>query len=137
MSGGSYDYLYCKEAHELFNPYQTSQIDEMADCLLKLGYGDVARDMRRLSEYIKSAYNRVDVLAEQLKEVMHAVEWYESADIGEDSLGKYIENYRCKSPANDGQIKTDQWCKFKSEKNCDFCAFHSDCKIHYGVGDDT
>ena len=28
-----------------------------------------------------------------------------------------------------------RWCKFKSEKNCDFCAFHSDCEIHWKSGD--
>lgn len=27
------------------------------------------------------------------------------------------------------------WCKFRSEKNCDFCAFHSDCDIHWKDGD--
>jgi hypothetical protein len=27
------------------------------------------------------------------------------------------------------------WCKFRSEKNCDFCAFHSDCEIHWKDGD--
>lgn len=24
------------------------------------------------------------------------------------------------------------WCRFRSEKNCDFCAFASDCEIKYG-----
>ena len=27
------------------------------------------------------------------------------------------------------------WCKFRSEKNCDFCAFHSDCEIHWKEGE--
>ena len=29
----------------------------------------------------------------------------------------------------------EPWCKFRSEKNCDFCAFHSDCEIHWKDGD--
>lgn len=29
------------------------------------------------------------------------------------------------------------WCKFRSEKNCDFCAFHSDCEIHWKDGDEN
>ena len=27
------------------------------------------------------------------------------------------------------------WCKFRNKTNCDFCAFHSDCEIHW-EGDD-
>lgn len=41
-----------------------------------------------------------------------------------------------KLQANGEQVKTNQWCKFKSEKNCDFCAFHSDCEIHWKDGDE-
>lgn len=92
MSGGSYDYLYCKETEELFS--MATYFDDMAEALEKLNYLDVARDMRRLSEYIKSANNRVDVLATQLRPIMKAVEWYESCDIGAESLGKAIEKYR-------------------------------------------
>ena len=94
MSGGSYDYLYCKEAHELFNPYYAGMIDDMADVLLREGYRDIARDMRRLSEYIKTAYNRVDVLSENLNDVMRSVEWYESGDFGENTLKEHLEDYR-------------------------------------------
>ncbi len=41
-----------------------------------------------------------------------------------------------KLQANGEQVKTNQWCKFKSEKNCDFCAFHSDCEIHWKDGEE-
>lgn len=41
-----------------------------------------------------------------------------------------------KLQANDEQVKTNQWCKFKSEKNCDFCAFHSECEIRWREGDE-
>lgn len=92
MSGGSYDYLYCKDAEELFS--KAVDIDDMAETLEKLNYLDVARDMRRLSEYIKSAYNRVDVLATQLRPIMKAVEWYESCDTSAEDLGKEVEKYR-------------------------------------------
>ena len=30
---------------------------------------------------------------------------------------------------------SNPWCKFRSEKNCDFCAFHSDCEIHWKDGE--
>ena len=92
MSGGSYDYLYCKDTEELFS--KAVDIEDMAETLEKLNYLDVARDMRRLSEYIRTAYNKVDVLSAQLKPIMKAVEYYEDCDIGEDTLGKEIEKYR-------------------------------------------
>lgn len=92
MSGGSYDYLYCKDPEELLG--KANDIEDMAETLIKNGYEDVGRDMIRLSEYIRSAYIRVDVLSEQLRPIMKAVEWYESADIGADGLQKAVEKYR-------------------------------------------
>lgn len=92
MSGGSFDYLYCKEPEELFN--RVEYIEDMSEIALKLGYRDIALDLTRLAEYIKSAKIRVTVLQEQLKEVMRSIEWYESADIGEDTLKERFEEYR-------------------------------------------
>ena len=92
MSGGSYDYLYCKEPYELFN--NAGYIEDMSDTALRLGYEDIALDLTRLAEYIKSAKIRVTVLQGQLKEVMHDIEWYEDCDIGEDTLKQTFEEYR-------------------------------------------
>lgn len=92
MSGGSFDYLYCKEPEELFN--RVGYIEDMSEIALKLGYRDIALDLTRMAEYIKSAKIRVTVLQEQLKEVMRSIEYYESADIGEDTLKERFEEYR-------------------------------------------
>ena len=92
MSGGSFNYLYNKEPDDLFKSIW--DIENMAEELTKMNYLDVAADMTRLAEYIKSARIRVGVLSEQLRPVMKAVEWYKSCDIGEDSLKKAIEEYR-------------------------------------------
>lgn len=92
MSGGSYDYLYCKEPEELFS--RAEYIEDMSETARKLGYEDIALDLTRLAEYIKSAKIRVTVLQEQLKDVMHDIEWYEDCDIGEDTLKKTFEEYR-------------------------------------------
>lgn len=92
MSGGSFNYLYCKNPNEVFAA--VNDVEDMAEILVKMGYLDVARDMMRLSEYIRTAYNRIDVLSTQLKPVMKAVEWYEDSDISEDSMKKTIDIYR-------------------------------------------
>ena len=94
MSGGSFNYLYCKEPEQLFDNSVIGDLADMEVILLTRNYTDVARDVRRLIEYIKSARNRVDVLQAQLKPVLKAVEWYESADYGDTDLAKAIEEYR-------------------------------------------
>ena len=102
MSGGSYDYLYCKETSELFQWQNIANIDDMADVLRRKGYEDIARDMLRLAEYLKSAWNRVVVLSDQLKDVMRSVEFYESCDFGDDTLEEHLNDYR-KGKERDGQ----------------------------------
>lgn len=92
MSGGSINYLYCKDPAELFDC--AIDIEDMTETLIKLNYLDVAKDMTRLAEYIKTARNRVEVLSEQLKPIMRAVEYYVSCDISEDTLKERIEEYR-------------------------------------------
>ena len=110
MSGGSYNYLYCKECHELFAYSNIRTLEEMESRFLELGYEDVAKDFRRLIEYIKSANNRVEVLGGQLNEMMHDIEWYDSGDIGADTLAKRVEKYR--------QADTPQ-----TEETCERCVY--------------
>lgn len=94
MSGGSLNYLCFAEMNELFNRFDDMEYAE--EFLLKNGYEDIARDVRRLIEYLKTASNRIGVLQEQLNDVFHAIEWYKSADIGEKSLVARLEEYRNK-----------------------------------------
>lgn len=92
MSGGSLNYLYCKEPSQLF--FYIEDIEQVEAFLMQKGYADIARDVRRLIEYIKSAENRIGVLSDQLNDVFHAVEWYISADYGPDTLADKLEKYR-------------------------------------------
>ena len=92
MSGGHYNYIQYKEPDELFA--LVSELEDMSDDALLLGYDDIAKDLRRLVEYIKSAKTRVEVLSSQLKEVMRGLDYYQSCDIGKESLDDIIEKYR-------------------------------------------
>lgn len=103
MSGGSFEYLYTKAPEDLMD--KANWIDEMAKILIKQNYLDVAQDMERLAEYIRSAYIRIDVLSKQLRPVMKAVEYYEDGDIGDEKLKKIIEEYRTEE--SDGRVNTD------------------------------
>ena len=92
MSGGSLNYLYNREPTELFDHIR--DMEDVEQELLARGYLDIARDVRRLIEYIRTAENRICVLADQLNDVFHAVEWCLSADYGEDTLRKHLDAYR-------------------------------------------
>lgn len=99
MSGGSLNYLCFKEPEELFHCIE--EMEKAEQVLLQRGAQDIARDVRRLIEYVKSAENRISVLSEQLNGIFHAVEWYQSGDYGEDTLRKRIEQYRTGKEEND------------------------------------
>lgn len=94
MSGGSWSYLYSREVDELIQSENIELLEDMADYLNQNGYEDVAKDTRRLVEYIKSAKIRVETLFEILSPVFKAVEWYYSADCGKDKVDETIEEYR-------------------------------------------
>lgn len=102
MSGGSLGYLYTKEPHELFEWDKVGYLEEAAAVAYNAGYKDVAKDIYRLVEYIKSANIRVEVLHEQLSDVLHAIEWYIDADYGNDTMRKHLDAYRAGRPAEEG-----------------------------------
>lgn len=92
MSGGSHDYLCYAFMPDVIS--RTADMQEMEQTLIEMGYIDIAKDVRRLIEYCKSAEIRIDVLFDQLKDVFHDIEWYHSADIGEETLIETLERYR-------------------------------------------
>lgn len=92
MSGGSLNYLCYKEPEELF--HYISEMEEVEQVLIGQGAEDIAKDVRRLIEYVKSAEIRIGVLSGQLNDIFHAVEWRLSADYGDETLKKHIEQYR-------------------------------------------
>lgn len=94
MSGGSFNYLYCKDIEDLMNSER--DLADMREILIKYGYEDIAKDAQRLIEYIKSAKCTIGTLAEMLEPVFHAVEWYESADYSKETMIKVLEKYRNK-----------------------------------------
>lgn len=92
MSGGSHNYLCFAEFPEIMQ--RTADMEEMEQDLIELGYVDIAKDVRRLIEYCKSAEVRIGVLLERIGDVFHDVEWYHSGDIGKETLIKRLEQYR-------------------------------------------
>lgn len=94
MSGGSWNYLYCKDIDELMNYSSVETLQDMVDRLNSAGFEDVAQDTQRLVEYIKSARIRIETLFEVLSPVFKAVEWFDSGDWGEETLNNEVLKYR-------------------------------------------
>lgn len=92
MSGGSLNYLYSKEVDELFNNIES--LERAESYLIEKDIYDIAKDVRRLIEYIKTARNRIDVLHEELQDIFHAIEWNMSGDYSYSSVLEEIEKYR-------------------------------------------
>lgn len=94
MSGGSLNYLYCKDPDELYN--YINEMVKAEEFLLKEGYSDVAKDVRRLIEYVIISRDQIEVLHESLKKIFRAIEWYGSGDSGKDAVIKAVKDYRNK-----------------------------------------
>lgn len=101
MSGGSFNYLCCKETEDLF--YRISDLEDMRESLIKYGYEDIAKDTQRLIEYVKSAKCTIGTLNDMLKPVFHAVEWKESGDFGKEDMIEVLEKYRRKELERDDE----------------------------------
>lgn len=120
MSGGSLDYLFSKEPEELF--YATYSLEQAEKYLIECGAVDVAKDVRRLIEYVLSARNRIEVMQENLREVFKAIEWEQSGDSGKDRVDRAIAAYR-------GESQNDISKEPYEEKDteCDLCEFKHEC----------
>jgi hypothetical protein len=92
MSGGSYNYL----CHKKFTGHSAlDDLESMADRLAGLSYADdAARETAELLMIIKQFETRAEVIADRLRDIWMAVEWWDSCDSGEDSVKKALDDYR-------------------------------------------
>lgn len=98
MSGGSYNYLCAYRELEGLLEHQ-GDLEEMADRLAGLGYAeDAARETQELLVQLRQWKVRAEVRAERLAGVWKAVEWWDSADWGEDRVKEALAEYRGERP---------------------------------------
>jgi hypothetical protein len=93
MSGGSFNYLFRKDAAELLG--RLSDLEEMADVLARLGYApDAAEETQTLLLDSRAFLNRTNPVLERLNEVWQAVEWWQSCDSSEEKVREALQTYR-------------------------------------------
>lgn len=95
MSGGSYNYLCYKDAHEILSWEGESELKRMADRLSELGYADdAAQETYSLLLQIRQSRNYTSSVIDRMSDVWRAVEWNDSGDSNEDSIREALEKYR-------------------------------------------
>lgn len=92
MSGGSYNYLCYKESYDIHE--RKEELAQMRDRLIELGYTDAAGETESVLLMLRAFEVRLQTRIYRLKNVWRAVEWYDSADSGEDYVKDEVQKYR-------------------------------------------
>ena len=93
MSGGSFNYLYCKDAENSFQ--YLDDMKRIADELTVYGYAhDAEKKTRELIAFIERTMAKIQDQMNNLHEVLEAVEFHCSGDWSEEAVQKAIERYR-------------------------------------------
>lgn len=92
MSGGSHDYLCHKDADEMLNAEQSLKF--MAERLREEGYEDVAKKTDNALSLVKKYNEEMTNLINDMYDPWHAMEWYDSCDIGQEQLDSVIAKWR-------------------------------------------
>ena len=98
MSGGSFNYLYSKEAEEWLSGNLDETAEDMRAELTELGYDDAAKAvgeiLARGMEIRRAIDDDLGTRTWRLRDVFKAVEWYRSADWGLDRVKDAVEDWR-------------------------------------------
>lgn len=110
MSGGSFNYLcHAGDLEDLIA--KRHHLDEMATTLAHLGYAaDAAQETASLLAHIRSTNARAEASTDRLSGVWKAVEWWHSADRGEDAVHQALAKYRGEThtPRTTYQLTADE-----------------------------
>lgn len=91
MSGGSYNYLCHKDFENIFD--SISDIEDMRDALVKKGYLAAAEETEQVLVTMQSARIQIQTRLDRLHDIWRAIEWWESCDIGDESLEEANKEY--------------------------------------------
>lgn len=101
MSGGSLNYLASNMCDSLFSFRVEGHYTKLCD-----------NDNARIARELNPMHDRE--LSELMADVMcllHALEWYESCDIGEESYKKYINKFRKKWMPRSPEAKANSYAE--------------------------
>ena len=91
MSGGSFEYLYSKDVTD---PGYLSELEHMIQSMKSDGYKEEALLLQSHYDDLEWAIQVAEMRHEKLSNLMHAYEWWQSGDYGEDSFKKAIDKHK-------------------------------------------
>jgi phosphoglycolate phosphatase-like HAD superfamily hydrolase len=95
VSGGSYEYLFVKDADEILGYSAKTNLRAMADRLTEIGDADdAAGETEDIIAMIAQFERRVAVRLRRLSGVWRAVEWMDSNDSGIEEVRAALNEYR-------------------------------------------
>lgn len=102
MSGGSYNYLAEHEPGDL--EARRGSIEAMRDRLAGLEAEHVPGAARaaRLTRYVLIHLDLAEKKAQELADVWHAIEWWDSNDYGEDTMRQALAAWQDKTDPTHG-----------------------------------
>lgn len=91
--GGSYDYLFAKDARDMIN--EEDNLERMAERLMGLGYAnDAAHETLALLLTIRQYRIYTQSIIQRLSTIWQNVEWWDSGDGGEEGVKLALALYR-------------------------------------------
>lgn len=93
MSGGSFNYLCNQFEPEKLFEYD-GELSRMAGLLTTLEHADAAGETEDVIAEIAAFRRRVTRRMNRLRDVWHAVEWWQSCDWGVDQVTDAVKTYR-------------------------------------------
>lgn len=94
MSGGSYNYLYIWASDPQQLVSRRADLEAMADRLAELPYAkDAAQETKEILALIDQVGDQIAARGRVIADVWHAVEWWDSADYGEDKVREALAAY--------------------------------------------
>lgn len=91
MSGGSYNYLCCKDASEISE--RKEDIGKMRDMLNELGFIDAAIETESVLLTISAYEVKMNARLQRLSDLWRSVEWYDSGDSSLETAQEEYEKY--------------------------------------------
>ena len=96
MSGGSYNYLFCKGAEDLLYGQGLGDLNEMAETLLDMGYSEEAKETYAILFEVKKVREELEGRVNKISDLWKAVEYYESMDADIEAIKVEVEKLRSK-----------------------------------------
>lgn len=95
MSGGSFDYLFVKDASDILAV--EDDVQDMADALSRLEYAqDAATETKEILQALRDFRESMEFRLNRIASVWKGVEWWYSGDSGEDGVREALKEYRQK-----------------------------------------